>query len=764
MKSWGRLVVAGLLAAGLPAAFLLVAVMACGPDYGPEVFVPANQPEKPALFAQGRLGVLQSGYFHAELVVAYRYLSGGKLSNAEKDAYSPPELSPDELAAYRAQREARVAAQPINRWLKAREDAHASPPAAEVQIAQDRVIETKRDDWVERDDQLNCPDAAYATAADTLQNRLKTWGAGSTELMEWVRGQDAVFSNCAKPGTMPAAVQPGWSTALRQDRAYQIAAAKFYALDFDGAIADFVVIGRDKASPWSRWGEYLAARAEVRKAANTGKTADYGELANFDMDGLKSAQARLLKLQQETKDTEVRHAAAAELGFIEVRLEPAKRLDQVSNALAGPQPDREFKQDLKDLDFLMDHNVKGDTDLVRWIRNIQGAGTPVIVKSAAGETTIEEGLSVWRQEHRLPWLVAAIAKAPKGDAELELMDAAAGVKPDSPAYATVNYYRIGLMIGAGKKTEARALADTVIAGLGPNDMDSTRNAFLAERIQTARSLAEFLADAPRTMIESESSSAEMAQCKGVRFGVNQCTRKIPPQQFDADAAESLNTQMPLAVWEEAAQSSVLPKNLREAVAWAAWMRALGLGDAAAAKRMSALLPDAVRKTSSDSDGFPATLALLRNPGLRPYLEQGVQRSVTYGAMDIFRDNWWCGRWGDGVWQSEESAANGQKAAASWRADFLTSQQKKDAADEDARLNALPVAAVWLGQRAIAYVKAHPDDKDAAEALGLVSRATHYSCSGGSDAKDQRAVSKQAFEMLHRMYPKSPWALRTKYYY
>ena len=764
MKSWGRLVVAGLLAAGLPAAFLLVAVMACGPDYGPEVFVPANQPEKPALFAQGRLGVLQSGYFHAELVVAYRYLSGGKLSNAEKDAYSPPELSPDELAAYRAQREARVAAQPINRWLKAREDAHASPPAAEVQIAQDRVIETKRDDWVERDDQLNCPDAAYATAADTLQNRLKTWGAGSTELMEWVRGQDAVFSNCAQPGTMPAAVQPGWSTALRQDRAYQIAAAKFYALDFDGAIADFVVIGRDKASPWSRWGEYLAARAEVRKAANTGKTADYGELANFDMDGLKSAQARLLKLQQETKDTEVRHAAAAELGFIEVRLEPAKRLDQVSNALAGPQPDREFKQDLKDLDFLMDHNVKGDTDLVRWIRNIQGAGTSVIVKSAAGETTTEEGLSVWRQEHRLPWLVAAIAKAPKGDAELELMDAAAGVKPDSPAYATVNYYRIGLMIGAGKKTEARALADTVIAGLGPNDMDSTRNAFLAERIQTARSLAEFLADAPRTMIESESSSAEMAQCKGVRFGVNQCTRKIPPQQFDADAVEILNTQMPLAVWEEAAQSSVLPKNLREAVAWAAWMRALGLGDAAAAKRMSALLPDTVRKTSGDSDGFPATLALLRNPGLRPYLEQGVQRSVTYGHMEGYRDNWWCGQWTDGDRPHDEYPDFGLRAQGLGHADFLTPLQKQQAADEDARLNALPNGTVWLGQRAITYVKAHPDDKDAAEALGLVSRATHYSCSGESKEKDQSAVSKQAFEMLHRIYPKSPWALHTKYYY
>ena len=761
MKSWGRLVVAGLVAAGFPAAFLLVAVMACGPDYEPEVFVPANHPEKPALFAQGHLGVLQSGYFHAELVVAYRYLSGGKLSNVEKDAYNPPELSPEELAAYQAQQEARVAAQPINRWLKAREDAHAAPPAAEVQIAQDRVIETKRDGWVERDDQLNCPDAAYATAADTLENRLKTWGSGSAELMEWVRGQDAVFSNCAKPGTMPAATQPGWSTALRQDRAYQIAAAKFYALDFDGAKADFVAIGKDKTSPWSRWGEYLAARAEVRKAANTGKTADYGELANFDMDGLKAAQARLLKLQQQTNDSEVRHAAAAELGFIEVRLEPAKRLDQVSNALAGPQPDHEFKQDMKDLDFLMDHNVAGDTDLVRWIRNIQGAGTPVIVKSATGETTTEEGLSVWRQEHRLPWLVAAIAK---GDAEIELMDAAAEVKPDSPAYATVNYYRIGLMLGAGKRVEARALADTMIAGLGPNDMASTRNAFLAERMQTARSLAEFLADAPRTMIESESSNAEMAQCVGTG-AANRCAAKIPPRQFDVDAAGFFNTQMPLDLWEEAAQSSALPKNLRDAVAWAAWMRALGLGDAAAAKRMSGLLPDAVRKTSGDSDGFPATLALLRNPGLRPYLEQGVQRSVTYAMLDDYRDNWWGSRWGDGDWRLERYGTDNLKAEPPGHTDFLTAQQQKQAANEDARLNALPVAAVWLGQRAIAYVKAHPDDKDAAEALALTVRATHLSSSSGESKEDgESAVSKQAFEMLHRMYPKSPWALRTKYYY
>ena len=98
------------------------------------------------------------------------------------------------------------------------------------------------------------------------------------------------------------------------------------------------------------------------------------------------------------------------------------------------------------------------------------------------------------------------------------------------------------------------------------------------------------------------------------------------------------------------------------------------------------------------------------------------------------------------------------------ADFLTAQQRKEGQDESARLNALPVSAVWLGQRAIAYVKAHPDDKDGAEALALTVKATRYGCNADSPENGQRAVSKEAFEMLHRVYPKSEWTAKTKYYY
>ena len=62
-------------------------VGAGGPDWEPEVFVPEHHPERPERFADGYLGVLQRGYYHEELVVAYRYLPGGKLSEAEKAVY-----------------------------------------------------------------------------------------------------------------------------------------------------------------------------------------------------------------------------------------------------------------------------------------------------------------------------------------------------------------------------------------------------------------------------------------------------------------------------------------------------------------------------------------------------------------------------------------------------------------------------------------------------------------------------------------------------
>jgi hypothetical protein len=596
---------------------------------------------------------------------------------------------------------------------------------------------------------LNCTDGAFQTAAKTLRSRAKTWGANSSELKEWLRGQDAVFANCTGPAEMPDPSQPQWNALLRQDRAYQIAAANFYAHRFEDAIADFVAIGKDKASPWSRWGEYLAARAEVRTAA------DFGTTTAFDNAGLQTARIRLLRIQSETRDAEVRHAVQTELNLIEARLDPSKRLNEAGAALALPDPD--FAQDLADLNFLMDHSVTGTSDLVRWVKAIQSSGPRPLV------------LSAWQAQHSVPWLVAEMSEANGTDAASEeLMSAAAAVKREAPAYETVSYYRIGWLLNGKKNAEARTLADTVIGGMGPETMVSTRNAFLGQRIQTARTLNEFLADAPRTVIDAESSAADMAKCTGGQGNVaGSCTTAIPPQEFDVDAASAMNMQVPVSVLEQAAESTALPTHLRQAVADVAWVRALGLGDQVAVKQMSRLLPEPVRKAAGESGDFPATLALLRAPCLRPFLGQGVQRSISYSNMDHYRDNWWCGHWTDDS-SAQGNQQEGPSPAQLAPLAFLTTQQKQQAESEAARLNKLPSGLVWTAQRAIAYVKAHPADKDAAETLALIVQGTHWGCDVDyrpqAAVGPQRAVSKEAFEMLHRLYPKSEWALKTKYYY
>src|SRR5260370_4421133 len=143
-------------------------------------------------------------------------------------------------------------------------------------------------------------------------------------------------------------------------------------------------------------------------------------------------------------------------------------------------------------------------------------------------------------------------------------------------------------------------------------MAASGNAVLGLRIQTARSFAEFLADAQRTVIETRSEASNAALC-GYAVGAKQpadCMKKIPPEQFDWDAALAFNQEIPMARWVEAASGSALPPHLREAVAWAAWVRAVGLDDAPPAKRLAPLLPVQGRTTPRETHGFQAALSTL----------------------------------------------------------------------------------------------------------------------------------------------------------
>ena len=280
----------------------------------------------------------------------------------------------------------------------------------------------------------------------------------------------------------------------------------------------------------------------------------------------------------------------------------------------------------------------------------------------------------------------------------------------------------------------------------------------------ARNFSEFLVYAPRSPLKTESQGAYdlHGQCNERARAVNReadCPELKQPQ-FNEDAVTVLNRHTPISLLIEATASPSLPANLRQNIAVATWTRTVLLQDSANAAKLSPSLPKAIRDTAGSSIGFPANLAILRNPGIRPYLETGIPRVASYSYFDELRNNWWCKPWG----QSQSSGE--AKPTPDPPLGFMPADALSRADSEYQQLHQLPDSVVVIGQRVLDYAKGRPDDSNIPEALALVVRAGHYACQpySGSDKSEYTPVSKAAFELLHRRYPKSPWALKTPYYY
>jgi hypothetical protein len=751
----------GVLAGTVALVFSWVTVQACGPDFKPDVFVRIAQPDDQRLFAEGKLGILQTGYDSNEFAVAYRYLNGGTLSTEERAAYAPsPEpvkdwtkLSSEQIEAAQ---QAEKTASPVGAWLKTRKEALAVAGAVDGGAAG-----LPDPDAYYSPEQVNCPNAAFKTAVLTLNRRAETWGRKSAWLTEWIHAQDAVFTNCdGKRAEFPSAAPAGAPALLHADRAYQAAAANFYARKYDEARAGFEAISEDADSPWRPWGGYLAARSMVRKAFAMGKTTnEYSlDLADFDMDAMRQAQKILEKLLADTPDGLPREAVEGELKFVRIRTELDERAVEICAALAGPGPDAHLKQDLDDLNFILLKNLKltNTPPLLEWI-------------DAVRHGKEDEALAQWQKTQAKPWLVAAFMKAdPKAPEAPALIAAAAKIEAGDPAYATVLFHRVRILTEIHRTDEARALADSALQA-NRATASSDRNAFLSQRLQLARSFDEFLEYAPRTVLDPESSGyfATGGDCESFpnpKDRPKNCVENLHAPQFDDDAVAVLNKHTPLTKLVEAAQSTKLPQNLRNELAMAAWTRSVVLGDAVSAAKLVSLLPEKLRNSTGTSIGFPATLALLQNPGLRPVVEQGYSRFNSYDTLDSFRDNWWCGGWQTPPERENVRTEERQPLP------YLLAEEQAEAAAEYSRVMDLPCAPTYLGRRVIEYAKAHPGDPDVPEALALTVRATRYACLTWGKSSDQTAgeensaTSKAAFQLLHMRYPKSPWTVKTKYYY
>jgi hypothetical protein len=663
-------------------------------------------------------------------------------------------------------------------------------------VEQDRETQTKLpDDDLSSSDYENCNQDAFRAAALTLESRAKSWRGNSPDLADWLKGQDAVFANCsAKTLVLPANAPAGSSPLLKADRAYQIAAAEFYAGKFDEARAAFEAIGQDGSSPWRGLGRYLAARCLVRQAfLQHHDQSDAGDsmMAGFDVAPMQHAAALLESLLQEPQPGMSRQAIQNELDLVQIRIEPMAQLRMLATALTGPGTDPDYAQHLQDLAWYL--NAKLDSIPVRedadQFPSLDGQSLSSAAKAQAFEQTYRDlaplrasstlldwlvtfqspadaarqhAIAEWKTTRQLWWLVAAISKATEQDPEAaELVTVAQQVPANAPAWESVTYHRARLLVGLGQADEARRLLDAVLPALRASGRDSSVNLYLGLRMRASENLNDALSYAPRKLLLHTSEEQDsLDECLYVMKNpkrVYDCKQPMSPIQLSLDATSVFNTQTPLDTLTEIANGGVLPEQLRRAVAIMAWTRSVLLKNDQAAAKLFPLLPEKLQQQIGGGTGFSALMAILRNPGLRPYLDAGVQRSYSYDFVESYADNWWCHDWQPNEFANDTSPFEKERVA------FLTSAQQRAGEREMLAIQRQGSAEVDLGGLTLAYAQAHPDDTKVPEALYLVLRLIRYGCNHSADApateaEQQKilAIQSGAARLLRQRYAANPW--------
>jgi hypothetical protein len=807
------------------ATFLSRLLRACNPYmYDPEpIFVNTLHPDLPiAPYAQGNLGVIQPTYGSIYLYVAYRNLVGRPIQPSEQEALWGGDerltgyvhMTLREAIQKQSLRASQAGPSPdwAQAWASASGQAYPQEPNLLPRsfgfVARGgiyREIALHEFDTVLYSQFLNCPQDAFRDALNTLKQRKEQFGEISSVVQNWIDAQKTVFENCSAVGTVPDDLPPSAPAIARADRAYQQAAASFYAGEYDDAIAAFRAIAQDSSSPWSTIAPYLVARALVRKATVIDKLKP-------DLATLGQAETQIESVLANPRLTPYHHAAEQLRGFIEFRLHPRQRLEELADNLMRKPNDPDLAQDAIDfrllfsrsggIDFSTEPNPSGGevnarradarakSDLLDWMLTLQ----------QVAPAAYSHGLEKWEGTHSMAWLVAALTTAePTSPRVPELLAAARQVPAHSPAYDSVTFQSLRLMLLEGKNDEVRErLAHLRIHQMGSlapefSTPPSTMNLFLALRFELAQNLDELFASAVRipATITDQDTGAQLPKTIWTDDSFDPSAAR-----FHDDSLFVLNRLLPVALLAKAARSPKLPATLRHQVALAAWTRAALLGNADVARslapeveaidpRLGASVEAYNSAATPEARRFAAALATLRFPGLRPFITT-LERVTPIDEIDSFRENWWdvgvppCGLsrgLGILVLQVDSQSGKPPDPLTAWPPvgpvflgiypggkvkppAFLTAAERAQAEQESKQLVALGAAPDYLSSEAIAWAKTHPGDPRVPEALALAVKSTRFGCTD----KDTAQFSKAAFDLLHRRYPKSSWAQMTKYWF
>lgn len=723
---------------GLAALLGGAAALPCGggPFEGP-VDVAPNHPDLPLTgVASGDVGVVLRtwGWRRGTLVAAYRAFTRAPLDAAERAGYlryvvaSHRQLAPallDPAATARPpQDDGSVEPDPAP-YVDARTAAGFGPWTG-LTGGNGWSLHGR---WVN-----NCLDDAFRSAADALRARLERYGAGSPALLQWVEGQDAVFSNCGEtPGRTPPELPPDAPAELRRDRAYQIAAADFYAGRYNDAERRFRAIAADPASTWRPLARYLVLRTITRAAQRGHDTPDAVGLARAAM------EARVLR--DDPGGSAVHAMTERYEGWIDTLRGGDARAHELGVSLATAGHGARFEESLRDYTALLATGrdvfarQPGDPDrLTTWIAVVEGT----LPRAVA--------IELFRQTRDTAWAAAALVAA--GDAADRALDPAlaraAEVPRTDPAWATVHYHRMRALAARG--TLAYAEVSRARALLTDGDGPSTRHLFRDLALAAAPDVDRLLAEAhgPAAAWQVEDGSA-----RPIAAGDS-----APTDDFTPAAVDVFNSRLSLSVLARAAASAALPPPLRARVAEVALLRAALLGDDAVVQAIGAVVPrlppESVRRLAPivhAASGTPrryAALLALAFDGVSPSVGSSIA-----GDAGLPSDPWQI-RCGTAPYATAPSR-------------LLTAAERAAWARERTRAIALGGTAALLAREAARVAVLLPRAPRMPALLAAAVRGTRNH--GCPDLRAPvRLGSRAAFQALHRLYPRSPEARATPYWY
>ena len=681
----------------------------CGPSFPEPLFTTSRLPDVPdADFQAGKLGVITGDLDPEYLIVAYRYLQGIPLTGKAARTPVPVETTPPPSA--------------VDLWTQARNA--VAPPKQDGWL---NPYRTRRGS--EYVNFPNCLDDAFKVAVETLQSRAKTFGPKHAGVQAWIAAQDVVFANCGEGEGTPAVPEKSLPPVLAADRRYQIAAAHFYAMRYSEARARFQQIAAEKDSPWRFVAPYLAARTYIREGLQGEKP---------DSASLQTAEKALNDLAAKSPDPGVRNASRRLVDFVGVRLHPSEQVAAIGNKLADPKLDEDFRTNVASFAYLeraMADALKpgNGSDLTDWVFAMQG-------RLDAAEINAR-----WAKTKSETWLIPALkSKDPV------LIEAAAKVKPTSPAYPTAAFHMLEMRKGSLSPDKMRVFLDQILTNL--QDRPRTiQNVFRHERLLVAKDYSEFLKFAPRY---------PAAVTDDTNPGANEWPKEYPDTLLENDSTDVLNDMMPASAVQQAAVESSWTDHLRTRALRAAWTRAVLIEDFATAQKLTPALVKAHPETRAWMEAFAqekdpaaqkfaAVYAILKTPVMSPTLRPQLDRMGSVIETDGLRDNWWCG-----------SPVTDPDKKPTPKPTWLPPESTRKADAEWNRILEPGAAGNYFAPIVIDWAQSHKIDPRSPEALHLVVESTRIGCRDGRTG----ASSKRAHTTLHRLFPDSPWAKKTKYWY